>query len=67
MKECLGEFLVYLEKNRGSYKNTIASYKRDLNKLIIFLAESKVINVERITATHLNTFLLKAEDDGNHS
>jgi len=67
MKAYLGDFLVYLEKNRGSSKNTIASYKRDLNKLIVFLADSKVTDPKRVTSTHLNTFLLKAESEGKAS
>lgn len=64
MREFLGDFLNYLEKTKGSSKNTILSYKRDLNKLILFLEQSKIVDISRITTTHLNSYLLKLENEG---
>lgn len=64
MKDLLGDFLDYLVSARGSSANTVASYKRDLNKLINFLERNGVNEVSRVTQTQLNAFLMDAEAKG---
>lgn len=60
----LGDFLTYLKHTKGSSENTILSYKRDLNQLIKFLENSGIVSINRVTSTHLNSFLLKLENEG---
>lgn len=64
MKNRLRDFLEYLEKVKGSSKNTIQSYSRDLNNLIAFLVTNGAVVVNKVTATHLNAYVMKLEKDG---
>ncbi len=64
MENALREFLVYLEQVKGSSKNTIQSYNRDLNHLMADLSIQGVKELKKITATHLNAYILKLEKEG---
>ena len=64
MEKRLGEFLDYLENIKGSSKNTIQSYRRDLNNLIGFLNNYGHLDCNKITATHLNAYIMHLEKDG---
>lgn len=64
MKNRLGDFLEYLEKVKGSSKNTVQSYSRDLNNLIAFLITNGAVALNKVTATHLNAYVMKLEKDG---
>ena len=58
------QFAVYLEQERNASNSTIASYKRDLKKLFVYLEEKGIQRVEDITATNLNSYILQMERDG---
>lgn len=64
MKNRLENFLEYLEQVKGSSKNTVQSYSRDLNNLIAFLVTNGVASLNKVTATHLNAYVMKLEKDG---
>jgi len=52
----LENFLNDLSVTRGASKNTISSYKNDLNKLIAFLGKDK-INITEVKSDHLKKYL----------
>lgn len=64
MEKYFKEFLLYLEQSKGSTKNTIQSYKRDLTGFISFLEEQSVSEINKATATHINAYILMLEENG---
>lgn len=56
-------FIDYLHNVKKVSLNTEMSYKRDLNKVSIFMAEQGVIDASRITETMLNSYILYLEDN----
>lgn len=64
MEKSVEGFLVYLKDYRGSSRNTIQSYKRDLKNLIQFLSEQGMKDIKKVTTTHLNTYILELENRG---
>lgn len=64
MEKVAGEFLVYLEQVKGASKNTIQSYKRDLNHLMGYLAHQDITDIKKVTATQLNAYIMKLEIEG---
>lgn len=61
MEYRIGEFISYLHDEKQTSKNTELSYKRDLTKLRCFLEEQGICEVDKITATNLNSFVLFLE------
>lgn len=66
MKELVNEFLNYLSLERGLADNTIAAYRRDLNKYIDYLKEKKINSIENTTRSEISSFL-SAQKDKNLS
>lgn len=64
MLQKIDEFVDYLTNVKRASKNTIASYKRDLIKLNHFLADSGCENINDITSTNLNSYVLMIEKQG---
>jgi len=64
MKEYILDFLSYLDTEKGSSKNTIQSYKRDLDRLYLYLENLSVKNIHKVSSTHLNAYVLQLEKDG---
>lgn len=64
MLQKIDEFVDYLTNVKKSSANTIASYKRDLNKLYNYLKSIDVTDVKDVTGTNLNSYILQIEKQG---
>lgn len=60
----LEAFLIYLRDIKRASKNTIDSYRNDLNKLILYLQGQNINSVEKINETNLNSYVLHLEREG---
>lgn len=60
----LDAFAAYLTLERGAARNTVASYRRDLEHLAQFLATRRVTAPERATAAQLRDFMFHLKDLG---
>lgn len=58
-------FIAYLEADKGASKNTILSYKRDLQKFDEYLAKQGINDAARVTDTTLNSYVLFLEKNGS--
>lgn len=58
-------FIEYLETEKGASKNTILSYRRDLQKLEEYLAKQGITEAFRVTETTLNSYILSLEKSGS--
>lgn len=66
MGDYINIFIQYLKEVKRSSDNTVASYRRDLNKLDSYLDSNK-ITVKNVNSTTLNTYILKLEKEGMSS
>ena len=57
-------FIDYLKETKNASDNTVSSYQRDLRKLESYLREHGVEDVENITSTNLNSYVLYLEKQG---
>ena len=57
-------FIQYLRMVKKTSDNTVAAYKRDLNKLVVFLNEHMINELNKITFTDLNSYILFLEKEG---
>lgn len=64
MTEEIKSFAGYLRDTKKISKNTEISYRRDLMQLEAFLEEKGIYDVEKITRTSLNSYLLFLEKEG---
>lgn len=64
MIQRIEEFVEYLTNVKRASKNTIASYRRDLVKLNNFLTDLDCMEVDKVTATNLNSYILMIEKQG---
>ena len=64
MKELISTFLDYLSVERGLSKNTIISYKEDLNCYIDFLSSCRIDALSKITKDEIINFMLFQKDKG---
>ena len=63
MKCEIQEFIGYLHNTRGTSKNTEISYERDLRKLEQFLMREGIQDVEQVTTTILNSYIMYMEKE----
>lgn len=63
MKSYVDEFEGYLQTVKKSSKNTVMSYKRDLNKFITFAEEMGTGDVRKLNYTVLNAYILRMENE----
>lgn len=61
MKCEIQAFIGYLHNTRGTSKNTEVSYERDLRKLEQFLIREGIQDVEQVTSTALNSYIMYME------
>lgn len=64
MLQKIEEFVGYLTEIKRASKNTIASYRRDLVKLNNFLTDLGCSQIDEITSTNLNSYILAIEKQG---
>lgn len=64
MEECVVQFAEYLEKGKGSTKNTILSYERDLKNFHQFLIQAGISKPQKINVTNIRAYLLYLEKKG---
>ena len=57
-------FVSYLRDVRQTSKNTEISYQRDLQQLAAFLEGKGITDVEKVTRTSLNSYILYLEKEG---
>lgn len=65
MKRAIEQFLVYMQETKKMSENTRVSYKRDLNKLVKYLAARGIYEPAGVTITHLESFILELEQKGS--
>ena len=64
MKELIDTFLNYLSVERGLAKNTIVSYRQDLNSYVDFIARLNIAALSKITKNDIISFMLNQKDKG---
>lgn len=61
MEKEIASFILYLHNVKKTSENTEMSYKRDLAKVKNFMEEQGVVDVQKITVTNLNSYVLYLE------
>ena len=64
MEQIIAGFLDYIKEVKKVSENTLISYRRDLTKMADFLASEGIRQVDKVTATSLNSYLLFLEKKG---
>lgn len=58
------DFIIYLREIKKTSKNTEVSYQRDLMQLASFLEQQGIVEVDKVTKTSLNSYILHMEKEG---
>jgi len=64
MVQDIQDFIQYLHKEKQTSANTEVSYERDLRKMREFLSAQGIDEAEKVTATHLNAYVMYLEKQG---
>lgn len=64
MEKIVLKYVDYLKKTKGISINTEMAYRRDLMKLVKYLTAQGIAEVDKITATNLNSYMLFMEKQG---
>lgn len=64
MVQDIQDFIQYLHREKQTSANTEVSYERDLRKMSEFLSAQGIGEVEGVTATHLNAYVMYLEKAG---
>lgn len=64
MNSILQDFLSYLKEVKNASGNTVASYQQDLKKLIGYLQNQNITDINKISETSLNSYILSMEKEG---
>jgi len=64
MTDEIQKFIRYMKEVRRTSENTAVSYERDLKKLSQYFADHGIQNVEQVTHTGLNSYILFLEKQG---
>lgn len=64
MNEEIKKFALYLSEVKQTSKNTQVSYQRDLTQMAAFLEERGITEVNKVTKTILNSYILFLEKSG---
>ena len=60
----IDHFIIYLREIKRTSKNTEVSYHRDLMQLAAFLGQQGIVEVDKVTKTSLNSYILFLEKEG---
>lgn len=60
----IDHFIIYLREIKKTSKNTEVSYHRDLMQLAAFLGQQGIVEVDKVTKTSLNSYILYLEKEG---
>ena len=60
----IDHFIIYLREIKKTSKNTEVSYHRDLMQLAAFLGQQGIMEVDKVTKTSLNSYILFLEKEG---
>ncbi len=60
----INQFIIYLREIKKTSKNTEVSYQRDLMQLASFLGKQGITDVDKVTKTSLNSYILYLEKEG---
>jgi len=60
----LDEFLIYLSSEKGLSKNTIASYRHDINKFILYLESHKIDSFNNVHRNDIVDFIMDLKQNG---
>lgn len=61
MEKEIASFVLYLHNVKRTSENTEMSYKRDLAKVKNYMEEQGIVDVQKITVTNLNSYVLYLE------
>ena len=64
MDKTVLDYVEDLKKTKGISVNTEMAYRLDLMKLVRYLADQGIFEVDKITATNLNSYMLYMEKEG---
>jgi integrase/recombinase XerC len=64
MKELAGNFILYLENERGLAARTRQAYRRDLTQFLQFLDDENVQDANRVTQHHVRAFIAQRHRQG---
>lgn len=64
MKKLLEEFFNFLSVEKGLSKNTLSSYRNDLNKYINYLENNKIDFIDKVKRSDITNFLMSRKDKG---
>ena len=64
MDKTVLDYVEDLKKTKGISVNTEMAYRRDLMKLVRYLADQGIFEVDKITVTNLNSYMLYMEKEG---
>lgn len=64
MENEIQEFIAYLYEEKHTSENTAIAYQRDLKKLASFFEKKGITEVECVTVTNLNSYILFLEKKG---
>ncbi len=57
----INHFIIYLRDIKKTSKNTEVSYQRDLIQMASFLGQQGIMEVDKVTKTSLNSYILFLE------
>ncbi len=64
MEKIVLEYVDYLKSTKGISINTEMAYRRDLLKLVKYLSTHGIDDIEKVSATNLNSYMLFMEKQG---
>jgi len=64
VKELIDTFMNYLSVERGLSRNTIISYREDLNKYLDFIQKSNIDVLSKISKNNITNFMFAQKDKG---
>ena len=64
MEKIVLEYVDYLKSAKGISVNTEMAYRRDLLKLVKYMNAQGILEMSKVTATNLNSYMLYMEKQG---